>query len=136
MTCQLTTLISLDTSSWYWLYLTNGSYLRRIVVQESECLRSCLLQLSSMAKIQDQFVQVCWPFGKNAVPWGKHFVNRYLVANRTELRSFQIKLNMRAIVNDIPLHGFENKDSDKCIFCNFYREILPHLYCACIVVVF
>ena len=50
----------------------------------------------------------------------------------TKLRSFQIKLNLRAVVTNIVLHGLEITTTDKCTFCDAEKETLLHLFCTCL----
>ena len=57
-TCQPTTLVSLDISSYYQLYLTKGSCMRCIVVRWSKCLQICLIHLNSVKVIQIQLIPV------------------------------------------------------------------------------
>ena len=71
---------------------------------------------------------------ESAISWKKRYTSCYYATNETKLRSFQVKLNMRAIVTNIVLHGFGIKDTEQCTFCNVHREILFHLFCSCSVV--
>ena len=50
----------------------------------------------------------------------------------TKLRLFQIKLNLRAVVTNIVLHGLEITTTDKCTFCDAEKETLLHLFCTCV----
>ena len=52
----------------------------------------------------------------------------YDVTPETKLRSFQIKLNLRAVVTNTVLHGLEITTTDKCTFCDAEKETLLHLY--------
>ena len=47
---------------------------------------------------------------------------------------FQIKLNLRAVVTNIALHGFEI--TGKCTFCDAEKETLLHLFCTSVKVIF
>jgi len=52
----------------------------------------------------------------------------------TKLRSFQIRLNMRSIITNIQLHGFEIIESNLCLFCSKLPENLLHSFCDCVIV--
>ena len=64
--------------------------------------------------------------------WSTIYKCNYDVTPETKLRSFQIKLNLRAVVTNIVLHGFEITTTDKCTFCNDEKEALLHLFCTCV----
>ena len=49
----------------------------------------------------------------------------------TKLKSFQIKLNLRAILTNVALHGFCISDTNKCSFCKKEPETLLHLFFKC-----
>jgi len=44
--------------------------------------------------------------------------NNYSCTLETKLRSFQLKLNHRAVVTNTQLNGFDLFDSSICGFCN------------------
>jgi len=48
-----------------------------------------------------------------------------------KLRSFQLKLNCRAIVTNVQLHGFGLVNSNFCTFCELCAETTLHLFCLC-----
>ena len=56
------------------------------------------------------------------------------VAIESKLRSFQVKLNFRAIVTNKQLHGFDLIENGTCAFCKTETEILMHLFCTCTIV--
>ena len=69
----------------------------------------------------------------DSVNWLDAYKSNYSATPETKLRSFQVKLNLRAIVTYIALHCFDIADSDKCSFCMTERETLLHLFCTCLV---
>ena len=50
----------------------------------------------------------------DSVNWLDVYKSNYSATTETKLRSFQVKLNLRAIVTNIALHCFDIADSDKC----------------------
>jgi len=64
----------------------------------------------------------------DAVLWSDVYKRNYFATPETKLRLFPIKLNLRAIVTNIALHGFGIKSTDKCTFCNFERETFVNLF--------
>ena len=64
--------------------------------------------------------------------WSTIYKCNYDVTPETKLRSFQIKLNLRAVVKTIVLHGLEITTTDKCTFCDAEKETLLHLFCTCV----
>ena len=54
--------------------------------------------------------------------------------NETKLRSFQIRLNLRSIVTQLQLRGFE-LDDNLYKLCAKEPETLMHLFCDCEIVV-
>ena len=79
--------------------------------------------------------QARWNQALNILPedidWSSIYKRNFASSPETKLRSFQTKLNLRAIVTNIALHGFEIADTDKCFFCNLECETLLHLFCTC-----
>ena len=69
-----------------------------------------------------------------AINWRTTYCNNYFCTTETKLRSFQIKLNLRAIVTNVHLHGFGIVDSPFCSFCAQSIETILHLFCFCPVV--
>ena len=67
----------------------------------------------------------------NSVNWLDVYKSNYSATPETKLKSFYVKLNLRAIVTNIALHCFDIADSDKCSFCKTERETLLHLFCTC-----
>ena len=62
--------------------------------------------------------------------WSTIYKCNYDVTPETKLRSFQIKLNLRAVVvTNIVLRGLEITTIDKCTFCDAEKETLLHLFC-------
>ena len=64
--------------------------------------------------------------------WSTIYKCNYDVTPKTKLRSFQIKLNLRAVVTNIVLLGLEITTTDKCTFCDAEKETLLHLFCTCV----
>ena len=62
------------------------------------------------------------------------YCNNYFCTTETKSRSSQIKLNLRAIVTNVQLHGFGIVDSLFCSFCAQSIETILHLFCFCLVV--
>ena len=71
----------------------------------------------------------------DSVNWLDVYKSNYSATPETKLRSFQVKLNLRAIVANIALHCFDIADSDKCSFCKTERETFLHLFCNVLVLV-
>ena len=64
--------------------------------------------------------------------WNTLYRSVYNSTIETKLRSFQVKLNLRAIVTNVALvYGFSISDTDKCSFCKIEPETLLHLFYAC-----
>ena len=58
------------------------------------------------------------------------YKNNYCCTFKTKLRSFQIKLNFRAIVLNAQLFGFGLIKNDLRVFCERSTETVLHLFCA------
>ena len=71
----------------------------------------------------------------DSLNWKNIYENNYYVTNKTKLRSFQIRLNLRSIVTQLQLHGFEFVDDNLSKFCGKDPETLMHLFCDCEIVV-
>ena len=72
----------------------------------------------------------------DSLNWQNTYENNYYVTtNENKLRSFQIRLNLRSIVTQLQLHGFELVDDNLCKFCRKEPETLMHLFCDCEIVV-
>ena len=67
--------------------------------------------------------------------WQNIYGNNYYATNENNLRLFQIRLNLRSIVTQLQLHGFERVDDNLCKFCRKEPETLMHLFCDCKIVV-
>jgi len=67
----------------------------------------------------------------NSAKWQMVYKNNYSCTLETNLRSFQLKLNHRAIVTNTQLNSFDLIDSSTCGFCNLENETLMHLFCDC-----
>ena len=63
--------------------------------------------------------------------WNTIYKNNYFCTLEVKLRSFQVKLNMRAIVTNVQIHGFGLIDTNLCSFCLVHAETLLHLFCKC-----
>ena len=71
-----------------------------------------------------------------ALSIGKMLIKTIIQAtNETKLRSFQIRLNLRPIVTQLQLHGFELVNDNLSKFCRKEPETLMHLVCDCEIVV-
>ena len=68
---------------------------------------------------------------ENTVDWNAVYKSVFSATIETKLRSFQIKLNLRAIVTNITLYGFGIKDTENCDFCKQFPETLMHIFCEC-----
>jgi len=64
--------------------------------------------------------------------WEK--VYDFFASNEPKLRSFQIRLNLRAIVTNVQLCGLKMVESNLCGFCYKKPETLIHLFSECKVV--
>jgi len=64
----------------------------------------------------------------DTVSWSDVYKYNYFVIPETKLKSFQIKLNLRAIVTNIALYGFEIKSTNKYTFCDLERETFVHFF--------
>ena len=68
----------------------------------------------------------------DSLNWQNVYENNYYVTtNENKLRSFQIRLNLRSIVTQLQLQGFELVDDNLCKFCRKEPETLMHLLCDC-----
>jgi len=54
------------------------------------------------------------------INWKLIYRNNYFCTLKTKLRSFRLKLNLRAITTNVHLHGFGIIDSNMCTFCSSY----------------
>ena len=71
----------------------------------------------------------------DSLSWQNIYENNYYATNETKLRSFQIRLNLKSIVTQLQLHGFELVDDNLCKFCVKEADTLMHLFCDCEIVV-
>ena len=69
-----------------------------------------------------------------SINWKAIYCNNYFCTLETKLRSFQTKLNHRAVVTNLQLHGFGLSESELCCFCKFAAETTLHLFCFCPIV--
>jgi len=60
------------------------------------------------------------------VNWKNKYCNNYYYTLETKFSSFQLKLNLRAVVTKVHLHGFGISDSNLCSFCNLNPETTIH----------
>ena len=65
----------------------------------------------------------------NNIGRNKIYKNNYLATNKTKLRSFQFRLNMRSIVTNVQLNGFGIVDKNHCVFCSENPGSIIHLFC-------
>ena len=71
----------------------------------------------------------------DSLNWQNIYENNYYATNETKLRSFQIRLNLKSIVTQLQLHGFELIDDNLCKFCGKDPETSMYLFCYCEIVV-
>ena len=64
--------------------------------------------------------------------WCCSYKYNYEATPETKLKSFQIKLNLKAVVTNIVLHGLEITTTGKCTFCNSEKETIFAFFCTCI----
>lgn len=69
--------------------------------------------------------------GSARLPWESIYRNLYNATIENKLRSFQIKLNLGAIVTNDSLYSFGKIESNKCTFCKNATENVYHLFCLC-----
>ena len=67
----------------------------------------------------------------NELVWKTIYKQSACLNIETRIRSFQIKLNLRAIVTNEALFYFDIKDSPLCTFCKTDCETLYHIFCKC-----
>ena len=60
--------------------------------------------------------------------WKKVQESNYFSTVETKLRSFQIRLNLRSLVMNVQLVGFNISDSELCSFCLEQSETLMHFF--------
>nr|CAB3263130.1 uncharacterized protein LOC104265431 [Phallusia mammillata] len=91
-------------------------------------------------KLQDSVARVpvkSQEFWKNKLfinfemPWREVYINNFNSTIENRLRSFQIKLNLNAIVCNQILHSFGKIDSDLCTFCKNATENVYHVFYSC-----
>ena len=58
-------------------------------------------------KQQQRWQEVLQNYCEDSINWNQIYKLNYFASNEVKLRSFQIKLNLRAIVTKIALHGME-----------------------------
>ena len=63
-----------------------------------------------------------------SIDWKKVYENNYFSTIETKLRSFQIKLNLRSLVMNVQLAGFDIIDIELCSFCLQQPETLMHFF--------
>ena len=56
-------------------------------------------------------------------------INMFTIS--VKLRSFQYRLLMNGIITNVQLKKYKIKQTDQCIFCNAYKEIIEHLFIDC-----
>ena len=66
--------------------------------------------------------------------WKAVYKIDFLSTVESKLRSFQVKLKLRAIVTNKQLHGFGLIENGACAFCKTETETLMHLFCTCTIV--
>ena len=62
------------------------------------------------------------------------YENNYHTTNKTKLRSFQIRLNLRSIVTNVQLYGLDIASNNLSTFCLEEPETLIYLFCDCQIV--
>ena len=80
-------------------------------------------------KQQQRWQEVLQNYCEDSINWNQILKLNYFASNEVKLQSFQIKLNLRAIVTKIALHGMELAQNPNCSFCNNEAETLLHLFC-------
>ena len=68
----------------------------------------------------------------DSINWPIVYKNNYYCTLEMKLQSFQIKLNLQAIVCNLQLFGFGLIANDLCTFCKKSSETLLHLFCTCV----
>ena len=71
----------------------------------------------------------------DSLNWQNIYENNYYAINKNKLGPFQIGLNLRSIVTQLQLQGFELVDDNLCKFCRKEPETLMHSFCDCEIVV-
>ena len=67
----------------------------------------------------------------SSIDWSKVYNNNYFATRETQLRSFQIRLNLKSIITNVQLHGLKIVDSNCCKFCLEEPKTIMHLFCNC-----
>ena len=70
----------------------------------------------------------------NSINWKKIYENDYFSTIETILRSFQIWLNLRSVVTNVQLAGFNIINSGMCTFCLQHPKAINHLFLDCKIV--
>ena len=73
-------------------------------------------------------------FCESLCEYGLLHLDIYKVTNVTKYRSFQYRLNQRAIITNIQLFRWNRMESENCSFCALVPETLTHLLWACPVI--
>ena len=68
----------------------------------------------------------------DSINWPIIYRNNYYCTSETKLRSFQIRLNLRATVCSSQLFGFGLIENDRRTFCKNASKTILHLFCTCI----
>jgi len=121
------------------VYIDNKNEIIENVLEKLQLFRksskSCYNYLFSKLNLTPTKQKLRWNqdlnISLNSDDWLGICKSNYTATQETKLRSFQIKFNLRAIVTNVALHGFELVDTDKCIFCDNEPEPLLHLFCTC-----
>ena len=64
-----------------------------------------------------------------SINWPIIYKNNYYCTLETKLRSFKIKLYLRAIISNLQLFGFSLIKNNLCTFCKRAYETVLHLFC-------
>ena len=125
----------------YLLRLISTSLKKKILTQIellSISNRTVYAFLREKSKVLPTKLQLKWyeslQTSANCMKWKKIYKNNYFSAIETKLRSFQIKLNLRFIVTNVQLAGFDIIYIETCTFCLQYLETINCLFLECEIV--
>jgi len=131
-------LMSAVQKNWnlYSVYIDNKNQIIENVLEKLQLFRksskSCYNYIFSKLNFIPAKQQLHWNqdlnISLNSDDWLDIYKSNYTTTQETKLRSFQINLNLRAIVTNVALHDFELLYTDKCIFCDKEPETLFHFF--------
>ena len=118
------------------LFTPNIEYLCELVLKFAGTTKTAYQYVADSLRENPIKAQVKWINATGVTSlsqsqWHKIYKRYKACTKDTKLLSFQIKLNLYAVVTNVWLFKFGIKLTDQCDFCNNSCETLIHLFCDC-----